>query len=168
LFFVSKKGTRVWIYPYNSSFAFLSSFSVYRHNTHLKKNANFSRPGANDFSKLVYSNTPMRAVTYLCGMVLGYGLSSGKKQPLLQPWTVALGWVSSAGLCCSVLFTVAITYQEAFVYDPLQAAFYAGLHRLAWSLGLAWVVWACVHGYAGAVYIVKIFPVAIFCTLINQ
>jgi hypothetical protein len=122
------------------------SFSIIR----IKNNYNFSRPGANDFSKLVYSNTPMRAVTYLCGMVLGYGLSSGKKQPLLQPWMVALGWVSSAGLCCSVLFSVAITYQEAFVYDPLQAAFYAGLHRLAWSLGLGWVVWACVHGYAGA------------------
>jgi hypothetical protein len=122
------------------------SFSIIR----IKKNYNFSRPGANDFSTLVYSNTPMRAVTYLCGMVLGYGLSGEKKQPLLQPWMVALGWVSSAGLCCSVLFSVAITYQEAFVYDPLQAAFYAGLHRLAWSLGLGWVVWACVHGYAGA------------------
>jgi hypothetical protein len=127
-------------YFFNSNGSFLSTN---------KSAPIFCRPGANDFSKLVYSNTPMRAVTYVCGMLLGYSLSAGEKQPL-QPWAVVLGWLSSGAVCCGVLFAVAITYQETFVYEPLEAAFYAGLHRLAWSLGLGWVVWACVHGYAGA------------------
>ncbi|XP_059484131.1 uncharacterized protein LOC132201727 [Neocloeon triangulifer] len=107
-------------------------------------------PGAKDFGKLVYSNTPMRAVTYLCGMLLGHLLSKNRKV-IIPLWAVLLGWLSSTAICLSIMMTVSITYQDGFVYDPLQAAFYAGFHRLGWSLGLGWVIWCCVNGYAGPV-----------------
>lgn len=34
---------------------------------------------------------------------------------------------------------------------PLEFALYASLSRVAWSLALAYIIYACVHGYGGPV-----------------
>ncbi|XP_065347031.1 nose resistant to fluoxetine protein 6-like [Cloeon dipterum] len=96
----------------------------------------------------IYENSPMRAAPYLLGMALGYLLS--KKQSIRLPkWSVALGWFLSIGLNATVVFLIFIPYSVDYVYNPLDAAFYGSLHRLAWALTLSWIVWACVNGYGG-------------------
>ena len=44
-----------------------------------------------------------------------------------------------------------------YIVDPykdvgpthLGSVFYLGLHRVAWTFSLGWVVFACFHGYGG-------------------
>lgn len=38
-----------------------------------------------------------------------------------------------------------------YEYTTLESAFYLAFHRVGWGLGLAWIVFACVHGYGGPV-----------------
>jgi peptidoglycan/LPS O-acetylase OafA/YrhL len=66
-------------------------------------------------------------------------------------WMVLLGWSFTITICLAVIYTLSIAYRPDYVHNPLEAAFYAGFHRLGWSLGLSWIVFACVLGYGGPV-----------------
>lgn len=37
-------------------------------------------------------------------------------------------------------------------YDATVSILYGGLHRLAWGVAIAWVVFACHMGYSGECY----------------
>ncbi|CAB3368809.1 Hypothetical predicted protein [Cloeon dipterum] len=108
-------------------------------------------PGGLNFWLYLYSNTPMRAAPFLVGMGLGYILSNKSlvQKMRLTTWQVYVGWVLNTALCLAVVFTLAIAYQDGYEYDKLEAAFYGSLHRLGWSLGIAWVIFACTAGYGG-------------------
>ncbi|XP_059481821.1 nose resistant to fluoxetine protein 6-like [Neocloeon triangulifer] len=102
---------------------------------------------------IIYVNTPMRAAPYLCGMALGYVLSKKMQIPVPR-WGVALGWFLSMALILGVIFLSWIPYNESYdseLYEPLAAAFFGSFHRLAWSLGLSWIIWACVNGLGGII-----------------
>jgi len=90
----------------------------------------------------------MRAVPYLVGMALGYVLSKKVQVPLKKA-AVWVGWFICTAICLSIIFVILIPYAKGYEYDRLSAAFYAGFHRLGWSLGIAWIIWACVNGYGG-------------------
>lgn len=96
----------------------------------------------------MYTNTPMRAVPYLVGMALGHVLSKNVQVPLKKA-AVMVGWFLSTALCLAVIFVILIPNAKGFEYDRLDAAFFAGFHKLGWSLGIAWVIWACVNGHGG-------------------
>ncbi|CAB3367940.1 Hypothetical predicted protein [Cloeon dipterum] len=100
------------------------------------------------FYDIVYENTPLRATPYLCGMGLGYVMAQRIKVQLPK-WAVLVGWLVSLALLAGVVFIVLLPYRDGFIYRPLEAAFYTSLHRLVWSLGLCWIVWACVNGFGG-------------------
>jgi hypothetical protein len=34
-------------------------------------------------------------------------------------------------------------------WSPFLSALYAGLHRTAWSVGIGWIIFACVSGNGG-------------------
>lgn len=123
---------------------------------------------ATDFANYVYVNTPMRATPFLVGLAVGYLLAcelhrplpaaadhpeKGKRRrrPLLL---MLLGWLLSAAVCLTVVFALARTYHTDFQYDKTEAAFYAALHRCAWALGVAWVIYACSTGRGGGSYLV--------------
>lgn len=106
---------------------------------------------ASKFLSIMYQNTPMRAVPYLVGMALGYVLSQKVQVPLTKAG-VFVGWFLSTGICLSVVFTILIPYSPKYKYDRLDAAFYAGFHKFGWSVGLAWVIWACVNGHGGKTF----------------
>ncbi|XP_065348762.1 nose resistant to fluoxetine protein 6-like [Cloeon dipterum] len=105
---------------------------------------------AERYDKIIYANTPMRASPYLIGMALGYFLSK-KHHVHLPKWGIAVGWFTSTAVALTVIFLILIPYSENFVQNALEAAFYASLHKPAWSLCVCWTIWACVNGYGGVV-----------------
>ena len=67
-------------------------------------------------------------------------------QPIVViAWTISLStlFVVIYGLNMPVLFETGLPPSEA------TNIFYGGLHRLAWAIALAWVIWACAKGYGG-------------------
>jgi hypothetical protein len=104
---------------------------------------------------IMYQNTPLRAVPYLVGMALGYVLSQKFKVPLKKS-AILTGWFLSAALCLSVIWVILIPYSLEYKYERLDAAFYAGFHKLGWSVGIAWVIWACVNGHGGKIYLAHV------------
>jgi len=62
---------------------------------------------------------------------------------------VALGWLVALGSCTTVVLTAAVFYDDSHEYSALGSSLYAGLHRSAWALGVAWIVFACTKGYGG-------------------
>ena len=63
---------------------------------------------------------------------------------------VWLGWALSTGVALAILYGL----KEPFRFGgekltPEMDAFYGGVHRTAWAMCIAWVVFACVKGYGG-------------------
>jgi hypothetical protein len=67
----------------------------------------------------------------------------------LPKWAVILDWILNTVLCLTLVYIIIIPYSTDYVYDDVGAAFFAAFHRLGWSVGIGWVIWACVNGYAG-------------------
>lgn len=63
-----------------------------------------------------------------------------------------VGWILSTLLMIGSFNTMTVFTQLPATYTSLEAAFYLGFHRLGWSLGLAWIIFACVTGYGGKYY----------------
>ncbi|XP_064097742.1 O-acyltransferase like protein-like [Macrobrachium nipponense] len=105
-------------------------------------------------TKEVYQAAHCRAQPYLAGMVLGILFRrDGKRKLKLEMWQVILGWLLATVAGLAVVFGM-YNYNQFNQYPGYNWAdsiFYASLHRLAWGLALAWVVFACHYGYGGAV-----------------
>lgn len=59
-----------------------------------------------------------------------------------------IGWTVSVLLTTGSQFLCYIGH-DGLDPDPLLAAIYAGTHRTLFSLGMAWIILACTHGYGG-------------------
>ncbi|XP_037078000.1 nose resistant to fluoxetine protein 6-like [Pollicipes pollicipes] len=111
-------------------------------------------PGGDDFD-LRYMKPWTRAGPYLVGLYMGWILHKirGRKIRLPAP-VVAIGWITASLTGCLIVYGM-------FDYDRVDAGHadpskttsivYAMLNRTAWSVCLAWVVFACVTGYGGIV-----------------
>jgi hypothetical protein len=53
----------------------------------------------------------------------------------------------------TLIYVIAIPYSSDYVYEELGASFFAAFHRIGWSVGIGWIIWACVNGYAGEIRI---------------
>jgi lysylphosphatidylglycerol synthetase-like protein (DUF2156 family) len=93
----------------------------------------------------------MRAVPYLFGMALGWILNErwGQEGKWVPKWAWYLGWLLNTTICLATLFTLVIAYLPDYKYNVVDAAFYGSLHRVAWSLSISWVIYACVTGHGG-------------------
>lgn len=98
----------------------------------------------------IYFSTHTRASPYLIGILFGYFLHVNRgKSFKLSPITVVLGWLTSLALLFSCLFAVYGYAADAEIPPIVEEAFYLTFTRIAWPLGLCWVVFACMHGYGG-------------------
>ncbi|GLV35410.1 uncharacterized protein CBL_01440 [Carabus blaptoides fortunei] len=99
-----------------------------------------------------YYSTHTRFGPWLMGIMLGYYIFILKKHKdpnyTLHPSQVTAGWLLSLTLLLTVLFA---PYNAMFVHDRIADAFFTGLHRHAWSLGLCWIIYACTEGYGGPI-----------------
>ena len=99
----------------------------------------------------------MRSSPYAVGILLGYLLHYCWNRQnicshLLPRWTVLTGWIMSTGLALAVIFCPTKFFDVANADDSqgsIAAILYGSLHRFAWSVAIAWVIFAGVNGYAG-------------------
>ncbi|XP_016976550.1 nose resistant to fluoxetine protein 6 [Drosophila rhopaloa] len=96
--------------------------------------------------KRLYYATNTRASPYLIGILFGYFLHTNRgKDFKLNRLTVLVGWLVGLALIFTCLFAV---YGQGSL-PIVEEASYVTLSRIAWPLGLCWVVFACMHGYGG-------------------
>nr|ABO27283.1 CG5892 protein [Drosophila melanogaster] len=107
--------------------------------------------GPDDYSEDLDHYTHNRASGWLVGFLFGYFLHTirGKAIKLSRP-AVWVGWIT----CLAFLFTCIFAMYpygmgKSKTLPTLNEAFYVSLSRIAWPLGLSWVVFACMQGYGG-------------------
>ncbi|XP_068154689.1 nose resistant to fluoxetine protein 6-like [Drosophila tropicalis] len=103
--------------------------------------------GGSTSMKKIYFGTQTRASPYLIGILFGYFLhvNRGKTFKLNRP-TVWLGWIVSLSLFFTCIFAL---YDVSTSMPIVDEAFFLTLGRIAWPLGLCWVIFACMQGYGG-------------------
>jgi len=107
----------------------------------------------------VYYGAPhTRALPYLVGILLGWILHQNKKNEInLKISTQKKKLLACLCWALSIATGLAIVYGIYPYYDentPITTAFnitYGSLNRFAWSIAVAWVIFACLHGYGGIV-----------------
>ena len=91
-----------------------------------------------------------RAATYIIGLGLGYSLQKtrGRKFQISYPITLSL-WIISIGSMLVSLIGCHVFHEEVHDYNRLEASVFLSCSRSAWTIGVGWMVWACIHGYGG-------------------
>lgn len=83
-----------------------------------------------------------RATPYLIGVTLGIVIKEfGKVQ--LPRGVVISGWISTMCGFIWCFYTPSNLSHKDYQYDPSAAAQYSALSPLLWSLGVAWIIFAC-------------------------
>lgn len=86
---------------------------------------------------------------FCIGILTGYLLARDPKIEFRKV-TVIIGWSATIAFSLSVLLGL-FSYRHGETMEPALSALYAGAHRPAWALGIAWIVFSCTFGYGGAV-----------------
>nr|CAD7198583.1 unnamed protein product [Timema douglasi] len=103
-----------------------------------------------NFTKYVYYPTHQRMSPYFLGLGLGYALHCLRNQNInIKKSICILGWVTSLLIQAAVIFGAYRLIQADYKYNVVEATLYGGLHRFAWALSVAWLVFACAKGYGG-------------------
>ncbi|XP_071441684.1 O-acyltransferase like protein-like [Hetaerina americana] len=103
---------------------------------------------ANEAYLTTYVPTYMRAAPYFIGMWVGYFIFDHRaRQVTISVTTAVVGYIlcttaMMAPICISWIF-----YTPLWTYNPLASAFYASLHRISWSCGIGWGIYALTTEY---------------------
>uniref|UniRef100_A0A183CUH7 Acyl_transf_3 domain-containing protein n=1 Tax=Gongylonema pulchrum TaxID=637853 RepID=A0A183CUH7_9BILA len=110
--------------------------------------------------RVLYIKPQYRISSYIIGLALGYFLATINQKSLSRS-AIFCGWLLSALLGFSSLFGL---------YPALQGwhwwsyhLCYAALHRIAWAIAIAWLIFVCHHGHA--YYLNKILSFHLFVPL---
>ncbi|KAL0101533.1 hypothetical protein PUN28_018985 [Cardiocondyla obscurior] len=112
-------------------------------------------PNTMDLSQVyleIYIKTYNRFGAYVIGLGLGYLLYKTRSYKVkLHTCYATLGWLIAIMAGLSVIFGPRGMYLDTHVYNRLEASFYAGFHRQVFVLSVSWIIFCCMHGYAGPV-----------------
>lgn len=104
---------------------------------------------------MIYYATHARATPWLMGLLFGYllhGERSKRRSCRLAGWLMQLLWLLALLLLVAVIWSVyPYTQPGRAPMSPLAGAFYLCCSRLAWSLALCWLIWACQCGRGGVI-----------------
>ena len=66
---------------------------------------------------------------------------------------MAVGWALATAVALAIVYGLMPYLNETQVpqMNSFARVSYGSLHRLAWSIAVGWVIFACVHGYGGPV-----------------
>uniref|UniRef100_T1J952 Nose resistant-to-fluoxetine protein N-terminal domain-containing protein n=1 Tax=Strigamia maritima TaxID=126957 RepID=T1J952_STRMM len=124
------------------------AIATYFHISH-----SFLNSATDDSMNRIYDKPYCRIAPYLIGMICGYLLHKSKCEAKLNKVVVAVGWLIAFGLSSAVMFgTYNVTLNQG------EQSLYLALSRSAWSVALAWVIFACCSGYGGVVNSILSWP----------
>lgn len=118
--------------------------------------AHISRNSARDEMSLIYVKPYCRIAPYLIGMTLGYLLLCKKDWKRSK---VSTYFFNVAGWCVAITLALLTLYgpdkndriDDRKPFTRLENIMYATFARSAWSLAIAWVIFACQCGLGGLV-----------------
>ncbi|CAG2181314.1 unnamed protein product [Oppiella nova] len=84
----------------------------------------------------IYVNTYIHLGPYFVGLILGYFFLN------------LFVWMSALFGCLGIMLST-YTLNRGEIWNPIAGALYAGLHRTAWSLCVAWIIFGCTTGNGG-------------------
>ncbi|XP_063985801.1 nose resistant to fluoxetine protein 6-like [Diachasmimorpha longicaudata] len=96
----------------------------------------------------VYVPPWTRIGPYIVGLVTCYIVMKMKNKVNLNKKTVWLLWI--IGLACNIVGVFGLYYRK-FYFTPIPAVVFVALFRTVWSIGIAWIVFACVNNYGGII-----------------
>ncbi|XP_046418606.1 nose resistant to fluoxetine protein 6-like isoform X5 [Neodiprion fabricii] len=107
--------------------------------------------GILDFGDLFnfYIPTYNRASAYFFGMFLGYDVATKKRQ--LTKVNVWINWAATSVLLLFCMCATHFNYNNAFAYNRVLEVVLALTLRPCWSVAIAWIIYACTHGYGGPI-----------------
>ena len=104
------------------------------------------------FTLWVYNAPWSRASPYLVGLALGLVLGGAVNVPSPSRLVSGLLWTLSTAVALLVVLGMwNYNSHPEEQWSTGVAVSYAALHRLAWGLCIAWVIWACASGRGGPV-----------------
>ncbi|KAG7196866.1 hypothetical protein KM043_014500 [Ampulex compressa] len=106
----------------------------------------------NEYFKFAYIKTHMKAEAYCVGLIGGYVVHRIQTSEYkLSKKTVKFGWLLSVLSFLVSMYSITIFYGLRRNYTALEAAIYSSLHRILWSISVAWVIIASITNNAGYV-----------------
>ncbi|KAI1298158.1 Nose resistant to fluoxetine protein 6 [Halotydeus destructor] len=104
-----------------------------------------------DATSSIYTPTYVHLAPYCVGLLLGLALHqlSKRKMVISRATNLTLWCLSLAAML--LILTVTQGWNQGSPWTSWSAALYGGSHRLAWSLAVSWVIFACASGHGGAV-----------------
>ncbi|RLU19477.1 hypothetical protein DMN91_008034 [Ooceraea biroi] len=100
----------------------------------------------------IYSTVYCRFGTYVIGLGLGYILYKTHVDKVkMRMWIVVCGWLIAITIGLTALLGSRSFYFDDHDYNKVEASFYAGLHRQVFALSISWIIFCCMHDYAGPV-----------------
>lgn len=108
-----------------------------------------------DYFKYYYTQPHVRIPPYIIGIGLGYFIfkTKGVKIEISKPLNLCL-WTASLVIMIATILGSRVFQLESHVYNVWESASYLTFARSAWTVCLAWVVWACLNGYGGKVVLI--------------
>ncbi|XP_055844708.1 nose resistant to fluoxetine protein 6-like [Episyrphus balteatus] len=116
--------------------------------------------GELDRVQKIYFPTHTRYSVWIVGICFGFFLHLNRQRSLRPPMIMRLlGWIICFGTLISIVFAPYFTISSDHSASVGHAAAYEGLKRVAWSLALAWIVFACHFGFGGLINSILSHPI---------
>ncbi|OQR79652.1 nose resistant to fluoxetine protein 6-like, partial [Tropilaelaps mercedesae] len=93
----------------------------------------------------IYTQPITHAGSYLLGVLCAFVCFHHGRR--LRWYTQTLCWVL-AHLCCSYVVFITVIWYRHGLPGPFGQSMYAGFHRVIFTVGLSWLIYACLHGMA--------------------
>lgn len=143
IYFAWKYGRKfIWTFPTIATLGsvyLLVATLIFEIQTTVRKEGNFG-----DFFTILYYPTHTRLAPWFIGMNTGYILYKYKNQKIEISKTLnAILWILALSVLIAVLVSIKLFALPMEEVSLVSNAIYFALHRVAWSLGLAWIIFAC-------------------------
>ncbi|XP_001599171.3 nose resistant to fluoxetine protein 6 [Nasonia vitripennis] len=100
----------------------------------------------------VYEMSYNRAGPWLIGILLGFEVANNNRR--LGKLTVSTGWFVAIGSFAFCTFGTRSFMEPSYEYNDVWESVFTAVSRPIWAVGVCWIIYACIHNYAGPVFIV--------------
>ena len=112
-----------------------------------------------DWQSQFYYRSYTRSTPYIWGIVFGYLMHQFKMRgsPKYPRIFALVGWTITTATCLAAVFGLVsywpfnVTCLTQQCYTTVAAVLWASFGRLAWAMGVSWIIFACVTGNGGLI-----------------